>query len=220
MVVWEAYKRVKANGGAAGVDSESIEEFEKNLKNNLYKLWNRMSSGTYFPPPVRSVAIPKKDGAIGVWAYRPFRIGSPRRSSRCTWNRTWSLISTPTPMGTRVRGPTERGATRPHASRRGGYRPCCRCCRYRPRERPIAREPRRLLRVRSPRRSPRRGARWPGASSPTHAPPRDSRVEELGRPCATSVIAFATAVIVSSWPGSARRRRWSDRPTPGVARLG
>ena len=61
-VVWEAYKRVKANKGAAGVDSESIEVFEQKLKGNLYKIWNRMSSGTYFPPPVRTVAIPKKDG--------------------------------------------------------------------------------------------------------------------------------------------------------------
>ena len=101
MAVWEAYKRVKANRGAAGVDSESIEEFEKKLKNNLYKIWNRMSSGTYFPPPVRTVAIPKKDGGErGVWGYRPFRIGLPRRSSNCTWNRQWSRISTPTPTGT------------------------------------------------------------------------------------------------------------------------
>jgi RNA-directed DNA polymerase len=61
-LVWEAYKRVKANQGAAGVDSETVERFESNLKNNLYKVWNRMSSGTYFPPPVRTVAIPKKDG--------------------------------------------------------------------------------------------------------------------------------------------------------------
>lgn len=60
--VWEAYKRVKANRGAAGVDAESIEAFEKDLKDNLYRVWNRMSSGTYFPPPVLSVAIPKKDG--------------------------------------------------------------------------------------------------------------------------------------------------------------
>ena len=60
--VWEAYERIKANGGSAGVDEESIEEFEKNLKNNLYKLWNRMSSGSYFPPPVRRVEIPKRDG--------------------------------------------------------------------------------------------------------------------------------------------------------------
>ena len=60
--VWEAYKQVKANHGAAGVDAESIEEFEGNLKDNLYKLWNRLSSGSYFPPPVKVVAIAKKDG--------------------------------------------------------------------------------------------------------------------------------------------------------------
>ena len=53
-LVWEAYKRVKANKGAAGIDSESVEQFERKLKDNLYKIWNRMSSGTYFPPPVRS----------------------------------------------------------------------------------------------------------------------------------------------------------------------
>ncbi len=60
--VWEAYKRVKANKGAAGVDGESLSDFEEKLKDNLYKIWNRMSSGTYFPPPVRRVDIPKKDG--------------------------------------------------------------------------------------------------------------------------------------------------------------
>ena len=60
--VWEAYKRVKANKGAAGVDKETISDFEKDLKNNLYKIWNRMSSGSYIPPPVRTVAIPKGDG--------------------------------------------------------------------------------------------------------------------------------------------------------------
>src|ERR1700676_2454206 len=57
--VWEAYKRVKANHGAAGVDEQSIADFEKDLKGNLYKIWNRMSSGSYFPPPVRTVKIPK-----------------------------------------------------------------------------------------------------------------------------------------------------------------
>jgi group II intron reverse transcriptase/maturase len=62
-VVWEAYKRVKANGGAAGVDGQSMAEFEKDLKGNLYKLWNRMSSGSYFPPPVKLVEIPKGDGS-------------------------------------------------------------------------------------------------------------------------------------------------------------
>jgi RNA-directed DNA polymerase len=61
-LVWEAYKRVKAKKGAAGVDRQSIEDFEADLKNNLYKIWNRMSSGTYFPPPVRAVEIPKPHG--------------------------------------------------------------------------------------------------------------------------------------------------------------
>jgi len=61
-VIGEAYLKVKANKGAAGVDGVSIEAFEKDLKNNLYKIWNRMSSGSYFPPPVRLVEIPKASG--------------------------------------------------------------------------------------------------------------------------------------------------------------
>lgn len=61
-VVWNAYKRVKQNQGAYGVDEVSLQDFEINLKDNLYKLWNRMSSGSYFPVPVRTVEIPKKDG--------------------------------------------------------------------------------------------------------------------------------------------------------------
>ena len=60
--VWEAYLKVKANRGAAGVDGCTIEEFEKDLKRNLYKIWNRMSSGSYFPPPVKGVEIPKSHG--------------------------------------------------------------------------------------------------------------------------------------------------------------
>ena len=62
--VWEAFKRVKANQGAAGVDGQSIAEFEVDLRNNLYKLWNRLSSGSYFPPPVLRVEIPKADGGM------------------------------------------------------------------------------------------------------------------------------------------------------------
>ena len=62
--VWEAFKRIKTNQGAAGVDGQSIEEFEKDLSNNLYKLWNRMSSGSYLPSPVRKVDIPKPDGRM------------------------------------------------------------------------------------------------------------------------------------------------------------
>ena len=61
-MVWEAYLRVKANKGAAGVDEISIDRFEEQLKDNLYKLWNRMSSGSYMPPPVRAVSIPKTNG--------------------------------------------------------------------------------------------------------------------------------------------------------------
>ena len=61
-LVWEAYQRVKANRGAAGVDGESLTTFERDLQDNLYKIWNRLSSGSYFPPPVRLVEIPKGDG--------------------------------------------------------------------------------------------------------------------------------------------------------------
>lgn len=61
-VVWRAYQHVKANGGAPGRDGESIDDFATDLKGNLYKLWNRLSSGSYFPQPVRAVSIPKKGG--------------------------------------------------------------------------------------------------------------------------------------------------------------
>ena len=57
--VWEAYRQVKANRGAQGVDGVTLEEFDKDLKNNLYEIWNRMSSGSYFPPPVLAVEIPE-----------------------------------------------------------------------------------------------------------------------------------------------------------------
>ena len=62
----QAYKLVKANAGAAGVDRQTLEDFERNLKDNLYKLWNRMSSGSYFPPPVLAVPIPKKTGGVRI----------------------------------------------------------------------------------------------------------------------------------------------------------
>jgi RNA-directed DNA polymerase len=60
--VWRAWEKVRANKGAPGVDKVSIAEFELDLKNNLYRVWNRMSSGSYFPPPVRAVEIPKDHG--------------------------------------------------------------------------------------------------------------------------------------------------------------
>ena len=78
--VLEAYKQVKANRGAAGVDKQSMTEFEANLKDNLYRIWNRMSSGSYLPPPVLRVDIPK-DGGAGT---RP--LGMPTISDRMFHN--------------------------------------------------------------------------------------------------------------------------------------
>ena len=60
--VYEAYQAIRSNGKAAGVDGQSLEQFDADLARNLYKIWNRMSSGSYFPPPVRAVSIPKKSG--------------------------------------------------------------------------------------------------------------------------------------------------------------
>jgi RNA-directed DNA polymerase len=73
--VWDAYQRVKANRGAAGVDNQSIEVFGQDVKNNLFKLWNRLSSGSYFPPPVKRVVIKKRQGGL-----RP--LGIPTVSDR------------------------------------------------------------------------------------------------------------------------------------------
>ncbi|WP_376712583.1 group II intron reverse transcriptase/maturase [Photorhabdus aballayi] len=73
--VWEAYKRVKVNRGAAGVDGQTLTEFDGNVVNNLYKLWNRLASGSYLPPAVRCVEIPKSDGGV-----RP--LGIPTVSDR------------------------------------------------------------------------------------------------------------------------------------------
>jgi RNA-directed DNA polymerase len=66
MEVWRAYLEVKSNGGTAGVDEQSLQEFERDLKGNLYRIWNRISSGTYFPPPVKAVPIPNKSGGTRV----------------------------------------------------------------------------------------------------------------------------------------------------------
>ena len=69
-LVWQAWKRVKANGGAAGADGVSVAISRPVLRTIFYKIWNRMSSGTYFPPPVRAVEIPKASGARECWACR------------------------------------------------------------------------------------------------------------------------------------------------------
>jgi RNA-directed DNA polymerase len=65
-LIWEAWLRVKANQGAAGIDTETIEQFERKLGDNLYLIWNRMCSGSYFPPPVKAVPIPKKAGGVRI----------------------------------------------------------------------------------------------------------------------------------------------------------
>ena len=103
-LVSEAYKRVKANKGAAGVDGQWIEDFEADLKGNLYKIWNRMSSGTYFPPAVRAVEIPKPHG----WGDQNFRYfyrgrqNCPKQWSLCSWSPGRRLFSMRTPTGTGV----------------------------------------------------------------------------------------------------------------------
>ena len=98
VMVWKAYQQVKRNGQAAGVDGQSLDDFNKDLENNLYKLWNQMASGSYLPPAVWRVEIPKSGGGI-----RPLGIptvadrnglrptASRRRwwSSRC-WSHSWS----------------------------------------------------------------------------------------------------------------------------------
>ncbi len=74
-LVMQAFKLIKENKGSAGIDQQSIADFELNLKDNLYKIWNRMSSGTYFPPPVKAVPIPKKSGGERI-------LGIPTTSDR------------------------------------------------------------------------------------------------------------------------------------------
>jgi RNA-directed DNA polymerase len=71
-LVMQAFQLIKANGGAAGVDQQSLADFEKDLKDNLYKLWNRLSSRSYFPPPVKSVPIPKKSGGERILGVSSF----------------------------------------------------------------------------------------------------------------------------------------------------
>ena len=100
-LVWEAYKSVKANEGAAGVDGQSIEEFEADLKNNLYRIWNRMSSGTYFPPPVRAVEIPKPHGGgTRILEFPLLATESLKQWWRCNCCREWSRSFMTTRTGT------------------------------------------------------------------------------------------------------------------------
>ena len=89
--VWEAYKKVKGNQGAPGVDRQTLADFDEDLAGNLYRIWNRMSSGSYFPPPVLAVEIPKPHGGgtrmLGVPTGGPrSRTGSRRRSLLGIWS--------------------------------------------------------------------------------------------------------------------------------------
>jgi len=96
--VWEAYQQVKANRGSAGIDEETIAMFDQNLPRNLYKLWNRMSSGSYFPPPVKQVEIPRQRAAPESWVFRPYRTALRRPWSTTPANTNHSLgtpVSTP-----------------------------------------------------------------------------------------------------------------------------
>jgi RNA-directed DNA polymerase len=86
-LVWEAYQRVKANQGSAGIDAVSIEAFDQDCNSHLYRIWNRLSSGSYFPPPVKAVPIPKKSGGTRILGAHPrqsvpaLRPGSLARTS-------------------------------------------------------------------------------------------------------------------------------------------
>ena len=97
--VWEAWLRVKANKGAAGVDEQSIDEFEQDLQGNLFKLWNRLSSGSYLPPPVRAVEIPKRDGSLRVLGVPTVTDRIAQVVVRSYLESGWSRCSTRTRMG-------------------------------------------------------------------------------------------------------------------------
>jgi RNA-directed DNA polymerase len=103
LLVWEAWRRVRANKGAPGVDGQDLAQFEADLRNNLYKIWNRMSSGTWFPPPVMAVEIPKPHGGgvrvLGVptipdsYGYRPRKSAHQALAAcrqRC-WKYDWAI---------------------------------------------------------------------------------------------------------------------------------
>src|SRR3954466_3708288 len=115
--VWDAWLKVKENQGAPGVDGCSVADFEKDLKNNLYKVWNRMSSGSYCPPPVRAVEIakPHGDGMRTRGIPTPWPTASPKPWWPDTWRNGWNRSSTPTPTAT---APGDRRTTR--SRRRGG----------------------------------------------------------------------------------------------------
>ena len=104
-LVYDAYKAVKANAGAAGVDGQSLEQFAQDLGRNLYKIWNRMSSGSYFPPPVRAVPIPKKNGGQRILGVPTVADRVAQMVASKSWKELWNQSSCQTHMAT---GPTSR----------------------------------------------------------------------------------------------------------------
>jgi hypothetical protein len=99
-LIWAAWLKVKSNGGAAGADGVTIEQFEERLKDNLYRLWNRMSSGSYFPGPVRAVEIPKKGGTRVLGIPNVIDRVAQTAAALVCWSRAWSGCSTTTPTAT------------------------------------------------------------------------------------------------------------------------
>ena len=106
--VWEAFKKVKANQGAAGVDGQSIADFEADLTNNLYELWNRLSSGATFLRRCDAWIFRKWMAVRARWAFQLSLTVSLRKLPVATWSRVWSRRSMPTPMAT---GPANRRST-------------------------------------------------------------------------------------------------------------
>jgi hypothetical protein len=112
--VWDAWLKVKENQGAPGVDGCSIADLETDLKNNLYKVWNRMSSGSYFPPPVRAVETEKAHGdGVRTLGIPPWPIGSLKRWWPDTWRPGWRASSTRTPTATAPGGRRTTRSKRP-----------------------------------------------------------------------------------------------------------
>src|SRR6476660_7665864 len=97
-LIWKAWLHVKANQGAAGIDAETIERFEKNLGDNLYKLWNRMSSGSYFPPPMKAVPIPKKSGGVRILGIPTVADRIAQTAVKCGLSHGWIRSSALIPM--------------------------------------------------------------------------------------------------------------------------